>query len=77
MKKTYTKPQMIFDSFAVTANIASCASEANLQQGDCPAYIAGMPVFTTDASGCRIKAQDGYHGICYYVPTADSNVFGS
>ncbi len=77
MKKTYTKPQVVFESFAVATDIAGCASDARATQGQCVVYIGGMPVFTTDVSGCRFHAPDGSYGICYYVPSADSSLFGS
>ena len=77
MKKTYSKPQLVFDSFGVAENIAACASNARQAQGDCVAYIGNMPVFTNDVPGCRFKASDGSYGICYYVPSADNSLFGS
>ena len=77
MKKTYTKPRMVFESFEVETNIAACASDARSTQGECMVIIGGMPVFTIDVTGCRFKASDGSYGICYYVPSADTNLFGS
>lgn len=77
MKKTYSKPQLVFDSFEVAENIAACASDARATQGECVVYIGGMPVFTTQVTGCRFKATDGAYGICYYVPSADNALFGS
>ena len=77
MKKPYSKPQMVFDSFEVETNIAACASEARHQTGTCPAYIGGMPVFTAQVTGCRFHASDGSYGVCYFVPSADTNLFGS
>ena len=77
MKKTYSKPQLVFDSFEVAENIAACASDARATQGECVVYIGGMAVFMQGITGCRFKAKDGSYGICYYVPTADTSLFGS
>ncbi|MBQ7715652.1 MAG: hypothetical protein IJT70_07270 [Clostridia bacterium] len=77
MKKSYTKPKLIFDSFEVSANIASCASDARQTQGDCAVIIGGMPVFVQGVNGCKFSASDGSYGVCYFVPTEDSSLFGS
>lgn len=77
MKKTYTKPRMIFDSFEVAENIAACASDARHDRGSCVAYVGNMPVFIDLSTGCRFKHSDGSYGLCYYVPTADGTLFGS
>ena len=77
MKKTYTKPRMVFESFEVETNIAACASDARATQGQCVVYIGGMPVFVEGVTGCRFHAPDGSYGICYYVPSADNSLFGS
>jgi hypothetical protein len=77
MKKTYSKPQVAFDSFEVATNIAACAQRANLNIGDCSYTVAGLPVFVSGANGCRFIATDGSYGVCYYVPTEDTNLFTS
>ena len=77
MKKTYTKPRMIFDSFEVAENIAACANKAEHENGECAVYIAGMPVFLEGVGVCTITIDDGSHGLCYYVPSADNSLFGS
>ena len=35
MKKTYSKPDILFDSFAMAESIASCEVKANFQSGTC------------------------------------------
>ena len=77
MRKTYSKPELIFDSFDVETNIAACASNSNHDRGTCVAYVAGMPVFTETVDACEFKAPDGSFDFCYYVPTADNTLFGS
>ena len=77
MKKQYSKPQIAFDSFEMATNIAACGKGAEFDPGTCPVYVGGMPVFTREVQGCRYRTQDGSYGICYYVPTADTNVFAS
>ena len=78
MKKTYSKPQMIFESFATASFVAACSNQQTQQaQGSCPVYMSGMAYFTTGVTGCRFKVTDGTAGFCYYVPAADNNLFGS
>ena len=69
---------MVFDSFEMAENIAACASDANQVRGTCGVDIGGLIVFMDASSGCDFLADyDGDFGFCYYVPTADSTVFGS
>ncbi len=78
MKRTYSKPEINFDSFGLQASFAAgCSVDANYATGQCPVYIAGMPVFTNDVQACKFKSQDGRDNICYYVPTAENMVFSS
>ncbi len=80
MKKSYTKPEITFDSFGVSANFAasvgSCAHAADLSlEASCGVYIAGRLLFTSEITGCKYISNDGEFGACYYIPSGDSNVF--
>ena len=82
MKKEYSTPDIMFESFALNENIASANSNCtrnntNQYSGNCGLYWEGMILFTTTANGCRNKLPDGAMGICYYVPSGDNKVFNS
>lgn len=76
MKKTYQKPAISFQSLAVSTDLsAGCAYEVNFAEFVCPVLIPdwGMTVFTE--RDCDMSNPDDF--ICYHVPTASFNVFGS
>lgn len=77
MKKTYTKPEINFDSFVITSKFASdCVYNPNSMEYDSCGYtIHGRTIFVAGNTGCKYVSQDGDYGICYYVPTGDSNIF--
>jgi len=79
MKKTYKKPQLIFDSFGVAVNIASnCMyTDANQTQGQCSYNYYGWTIFIDASQGCSFTAPDGSFNVCYYVPSADNTLFNS
>ena len=85
MKKTYSTPDIIFDSFALNENIASANSNCNrnittMYSNSCGLWFGEKYVFTIAASGCEFKAQDGspfFDGLCYHIPTADNRLFNS
>ena len=84
MKKTYTKPEISFESFLMSTNIAgSCEEDTNLQSNNiCGMDFSGLKVFLDGVSGClNIKVEnkggDGeYNKICYHVPFGQ-NLFNS
>ena len=90
MKKTYTKPQIVFESFQLTANIAGdCNTKPNIANEATCGYIDdnGWIIFQNSAV-CNMPASavcidvqvgpDGKHnGLCYHVPTGDMSVFTS
>ncbi len=82
MKKPYMKPGISYESFELSENIAAgCGNtSANSTQGSCGVVIAGRVVFISGVVACTTTpANNGeeYFGICYYVPSSDSNVFES
>ena len=74
MKKPYSKPQILFEDFSLSTNIANC--EATMED----MYVPGVGhVFV---SGCDQNVDDGsgdgeYGGICYNNPSGGPNVHSS
>lgn len=83
MRKTYSKPEIVFEDFSVTANIASgCEKFANAAYGSCGVeFIPGvMNIFLEGIDGCTLVIQDGsdeHNKLCYYNPSPSNNVFTS
>ena len=77
--KNYTKPEIMFDSFELSENIASCAylDTATSGQGECQIIDTetGWVIFTV-TNGCSQTPEDGLN-ICYEVPFEGYNVFVS
>ena len=76
MKKSYIKPSIAFQKLAMSSDLsAGCTMELSSAEFSCPIMIPewGETVFTE--SNCDWSNDDYY--ICYHVPTAGSNVFGS
>ena len=82
MKKTYAKPQIVFESFQLTANIAGdCNTKPNIANEATCGYIDdnGWIIFQNSAVCIHVQVgPDGeYNGLCYRVPTGDMSVFTS
>lgn len=87
MKKKYSKPDIMFESFTLSNNIAAtCAPGAETLVSDnlCGKLFSdGSMVFTTAVAGCSIKVtadQDGdgqWGEYCYHVPANLLNAFDS
>ena len=88
MKKIYQKPQIMFEDFSVSTNIATgCEHISNGTYAVCPIELPGfgglqnVVVFTSEVSGCTAVNPngypDGYNGVCYHVPSEANNVFTS
>ena len=83
MKKTYSQPDIAFESFSLATSIAAhCALKTNLQtQGTCFVQFGAFRVFTTEVSGCVNNGialpNDDFNGFCYHVPTNGTNIFMS
>lgn len=86
MKKTYVKPDIVFESFMLCTSIATtCVFVAHSTPNSCP-YVEewdGEPIsiFSSSMSRCDFKDDDGeqdpYDRICYHNPSSLNNVFGS
>lgn len=77
MKKTYNKPEAIFDSFELTTSIAStCELLSNATQGICSVTdeVTGTTWYADGACNYIVQGNDG---LCYHAPTDSSNVYSS
>ena len=88
MKKTYVKPEILFEDFALSTNIAGdCASPTNTAlRGECGLEATGVPggfVFVTGMTGCSfgvdgLDGGDGQFGnLCYHIPVNQAAIFNS
>lgn len=88
MRKAYSKPEIMFEDFSLTTNIAAgCELKSNSAMYQCQ-YEVGRGsnkknVFILDY-GCTYTEvtieNDGtpsYNGICYHVPIESNNLFNS
>lgn len=83
MKKLYSKPEIMFEDFTLSENIAGdCANiVGNASEYSCP-YVdrSGNNVFTERlATICTdVQQADGANnGICYHVPYDSTDLFNS
>lgn len=82
MKKTYSKPEIMFENFAVSTNIASgCGILTNYAKDQCgydytDEFGTTYNIFTISGV-CTTTQQDGYAGICYHVAADTSSLFTS
>ncbi len=90
MKKTYTKPEISFESFLMSANIAAdCEVKPNTQNNynSCAHKLTGANLFFfgTDLTGCnnygdydrQVAPYGEANGICYHTPSDNNNIFNS
>ena len=81
MKKIYSKPEIMFESFTLSENIAGdCDTRINNSTEDVCAYITrtGLNVFMSSINACTTHEDDGdYNGICYHNPIDTKNLFHS
>lgn len=79
MKKLYTKPQIVFESFSLSTNIAAgCEFRNGLQtEGACGYETRNGITFTDEIGACIYKAPDNNDALCYHVPITTANIFNS
>ena len=80
MKKTYSKPEIVFEDFTLSTAIAGpCGNPTSTPAAmQCGVSFGGTTIFVANVTGCATKVEDdGTNGYCYNVPTADSNLFNS
>lgn len=84
MKKNYEKPQIHYESFALSNSISSgCEAISNGLENECPIipkdwYDAGYmeTIFAID-SICENTETDQRNRFCYYAPADTNNVYSS
>lgn len=81
MKKQYVKPELYFENFELSMNIAAgCAIATQHADYVCPYTITSMnrTIFSSKESGCTTLTQDGSeYGLCYHNPAEGQNLFSS
>ena len=82
MKKTYTKPEIMFESFSFSTNIAGdCGILNGTSAEDVCGYLdyGGDMIFLTGVHGCVIQIeQDAPNSkICYHNPSDLNRLFTS
>lgn len=80
MRKTYSKPEILFEDFTLNESIAGdCEVKTYTPaQKQCGLDFAGDVIFLIDMTGCTDKYAEGeYEGICYHVPDSSNNLFNS
>lgn len=82
MKKVYEKPEIIFESFALSQNIAAgCEVKTNTpSQMQCPYGETdfGSPLFLEAVSACKTTVSESSNDtLCYHVPVDTNNLFNS
>ena len=82
MKKTYSKPDILFESFSLATSIAAGCDEKLqlLQDGVCGVKWGQTTIFTSEIEGCKrdiVEGDSEYNGLCYHNPSETYNVFMS
>lgn len=82
MKKEYCKPDIMFESFSLSTDIAAGCGVIirTFIGGQCGLDMGGEMLFVGDVQGCIEKVDDdgtSTNGICYHVPTNDTKMFNS
>ena len=89
MKRTYTKPEIMFECFSLSTNIAAdCEAQAqtyaNYSESGCGYLMTDTIVFGTDLTGCQggdnyrqVAPNQAFDSVCYNVPSPNFNIFNS
>ena len=80
MKKTYSKPEIVFESFKISSNIAvgsSCDEgyRVNSTANTCYYSYNDVTLFGTDNGSCLFKGDES--DTCYDVPLSGIVMFNS
>ena len=81
MKRNYVKPEIMFENFTMSTNIAAgCHFISKLLGEKACGYIddrGNGPFFTSDVNGCKYHEPDTNDSLCYHVPNEDYDIFTS
>ena len=84
MKKVYTAPDVFYEDFSITTNIASaCEEKTNAAKWECGYELyPGFNIFTSSIANCTAGfdvegegSDASWNGLCYHVPVDDYNLF--
>ncbi len=78
MARQYTKPMIVFEKLSAGSGASSgCTFDVSFAEFSCPVFIPEWEeyVFTSSNAGCD-WSNDNIN-ICYHVPMASFNVYGS
>lgn len=84
MKKEYSSPDILFESFSLSVAIANCSFKTNNPNNSSCGYF--MPGFgdvfiSEEISGCKVVITDQMsyelNGFCYHVPVENQTMFSS
>lgn len=80
MKKTYSKPDIMFESFSLCTNVAAgCEFKTPLpQSGGCGVRYFNSIIFQNAEQGCNKGPENTpYDTVCYHQPLETNNLFTS
>lgn len=80
MKKAYSKPEIMFESFMSSTSIASCGRDTDLPSTKTCGITFGdedQVFFIGKETGCNVAVADGFNGVCYHNPSDTAMLFGS
>ena len=88
MKKLYSAPDIFFEDFSLSTNIAAgCEVKPVNNAAVCAVQYWRTFIFVNDINACEKKIHDGAlddnhvdsknNGLCYHVPNSVFNVFNS
>lgn len=79
MKKAYVKPELYFEDFELSENMATGCGTITKQQaeGVCGFDDGVEVIFLSTITGCVHTEEDGTGKICYHVPNANEKLFTS
>ena len=80
MKKIYSKPEIMFESFAMSTSIAAgCDNKVTTPTLDhCGVEYEGETLFwDTMVNACTTGLKQGNDPVCYHNPTDTTNMFNS
>lgn len=79
MKKSYVKPQVLFESFQLSASIAAgCAYITNAAYGVCPSVFDKENHYSIFTEGtCTYYPPNAKDQVCEHVPSDATRAFSS
>ena len=82
MKKLYSKPEIMFENFSMSVNVAAGCEVITKLQGEnaCgykPDRWIGGALFNKPENGCETAPTAPYDSICYDTPNQVYNLFTS